>query len=164
MAYSTGTPEDCSRYGAHATRPVAISSGPKRLSGRRRSQYSPTRTGPEDDVGLLRREPARVREQVGARGHPHGQRGERDGDEADGRLLLAEPPRRGAVAAPHAQGTPSSGKRVHSDLGFLGHSASQRFDLGRATLTRAGRKSRTHHHPPDRVMRGRRAAVMVQAG
>ena len=45
MPNSTGSLDDWRMYGT-PTKPKATSSGPKRLSGRRRIQYRPTRTGP----------------------------------------------------------------------------------------------------------------------
>jgi hypothetical protein len=46
MPYSTGSLDDWSRNGTPATKPMATSNGPKRLSGLRRIQYRPTSTGP----------------------------------------------------------------------------------------------------------------------
>lgn len=77
--------DDCSTYTV-PTSPKAINIGPKRLLGRRRTQYNPMRMGPEDEVGLLHRQPAGVRQEIRVQGEPDGQRRRDHGASGHGHL------------------------------------------------------------------------------
>lgn len=86
-----------------------MSGSPKRLSGRTRRQYRPDEHGAEDDeVGLLRCQPPRVRKEIRVQRDPHS----RDGREhrTDGHDRL--PPRH--VPTSPQRPRPSSGPRRSS--------------------------------------------------